>query len=173
MVSVIDTIEFRQWSANFPSQYHPTAELLVGALHYLDESTFRSNLTEQILHDFDSGLITPPALVVPVRTGPEMGHHGSELAVIFENVFPRQELPTPNTGSEALCANIIRNLGKGQEARLGMVRPPHTLEDFQSTEGSLDCSGQRLRRQRQPGDRSSQDLDEESLDSQLAFLPLD
>ena len=134
MVSISETGEYGNWLANFPSQYHPTAELLANALHYLDDSTFRSNLTEQILRDFTSGMITPPALVVPTRTGPEMGHHGSELAVIFENVEPRHELSVPDTGSEALCANIIRNLGKGQGARLGMIPLPRTLDDLRAQE---------------------------------------
>lgn len=130
MVSVIDTAEYAQWLENFPPQYHPTAQLLVTALHYLDDSTFRSNLTEQILHDFDGGWITPPALVLPIRTGPEMGKRDSGLAVIFENVFPRDALSIPNTGSEALCANIIRNLGKGQGSSLGMIPWPHNLDDL-------------------------------------------
>jgi hypothetical protein len=126
----MDTVEYGEWLANFPSQDHLTAELLTSALHYLDESTFRSNLTEQILRDFDSGLITPPALVIPIRTGLEMGQRGPEPAVIFENVLPRDALRVPNTGSEALCANIIRNLEKGQGARLGMIPWPHTLDDL-------------------------------------------
>jgi hypothetical protein len=136
MVSLIDIVEYEQWSANFPSQYHPTAEFLVRALHYLDESTFISKLTDRILDDFASGLITPPALVVPIRTGPEMGQDADENedededAVIFENVFPGNALSVRDTGSEALCANIIRNLAKGHGARLGMIPLPHTLDDL-------------------------------------------
>lgn len=130
MVSLIDTLEYDQWSANFPSQYRPTAELMAKALHYMDESTFISKLTDQILDDFVNGLITPPALVVPIRTGPEMGQDEDERAVIFENVFPGNALSVPDTGSEALCANIIRNLAKGQGARLGMIPLPHTLDDL-------------------------------------------
>lgn len=129
-MAVVDTFEFKQWMANFPSQYHPTVEFLVGELHYLDESTFRSDLTGQILHDFDRGLIIPPALVIPIRTGPEMGLPRSELAVIFENVFPAHKLMVPDTGSEALCANIIRNLEKAHGAALGTIAIPQTLDDL-------------------------------------------
>jgi hypothetical protein len=130
MVSIIDTTEYGEWVSNFHPQYHPTAELLARSLHYLDETTFRSNLTEQILRDFDSGQIEPPALVVPIRTGPEMGLPRSERAIIFENVFPDSGLPVPNTGSEALCSNIIRNVAKGQGSRMGMIPRARTLNDL-------------------------------------------
>jgi hypothetical protein len=130
MVSILDTVEYREWLANFPVQYQPTVELLVSALHYLDESTFRSDLTERILRDFASRAIMSPALVVPVRTGSEMGGNTAGPAVIFGNVWPRHPLPASNAGSEALCANIIRNLGKGQSAALGMIPVPRTLDDL-------------------------------------------
>ncbi|MFG2087182.1 hypothetical protein [Spirillospora sp. NPDC048824] len=129
-IYVIDTAEYREWLANFPLQYQPTAELLVNALHYLDESTFRSELTEQLVSDLTGGVIMPPALIVPARTGPEMGHKGSGRAVIFENVWPHSALSADRPGSEALCANIIRNLQKGRASVLGLVPVPRTLEDL-------------------------------------------
>ncbi|MEV0660073.1 hypothetical protein ACIBI3_02640 [Actinomadura luteofluorescens] len=129
-MSVIDTAEYAEWLTNFPLQYQPTAELLVNALHYLDESTFRSELTEQLVSDLTSGAIMPPALIVPVRTGSEMGHKGGQRAVIFENVWPHNAISADRPGSEALCANIIRNLQKGRASDLGLVPVPRTLEDL-------------------------------------------
>ena len=132
MVSIIDTDEYEKWSANFPVQYRPAAELLVRSLHYLDDSTFRSNLTRRILREFNNNHFEQPALLLPIRTGPEMGQSAPGRAVIFENVFPRNPLRVSNVGSEALCANIIRNLEKGQKGKLGTVPLPHHLDDLKA-----------------------------------------
>jgi hypothetical protein len=134
VTSLDELPEYRNWLANFSVEYHSPAELLVNALHYLDDSTFRSNLTDQILGDFEAGRIVPPALVTPIRSGLEMGLQGSEKAIIFENVFPRDGLRIPNTGSEAICANIIRNLEKGQGQKLGMIPWPRGLDDLRRQE---------------------------------------
>jgi hypothetical protein len=133
MTSVIETSEYKQWEANFPQQYHPTAELLVSSLRYLDESAFRMQLTQHILDNFTRAEIDRPALMIPIRTGPEMGWQGPDLTVMFENVFPNQGISTPNTGSEAICANIIRNLEKGQRQILGTISMPRSLDDMRGT----------------------------------------
>lgn len=131
MNSVIETSEYEQWLANFPPQYHSTAEFMIGSLRYLDDSTFRSQLSQQILERFTNEDIEPPALMIPIRTGTEMGWGGPGPAVMFDNVFPNQGIRVPNTGSEAICANIIRNLEKGrQREALGTVSVPRSLDDM-------------------------------------------
>ena len=130
MTSVIEVPEYEQWLANFPHQYQPTAELLVSSLRYLDDSTFRTQLTQQILDNFTRQDIEPPALMMPIRTGPEMGWRGPGPAVMFENAFPNQGIPVPNTGSEAICANIIRNIEMGQRETLGTIPMPISLDDI-------------------------------------------
>jgi hypothetical protein len=126
--SISETREGQSWLQNFHPQDRPTAKLLIESLKYLDLATLRSGLISILETGFADDIFTQPALVLPVRTGRELGAEVEDDAIAFQTVSPGDPIILDQAGSEAVCANFVREFRRTHNRTLKLISPESNLE---------------------------------------------
>ncbi|RVX46238.1 hypothetical protein EDD27_9101 [Nonomuraea polychroma] len=78
---------------------------------------------------FREGVVQSPALILPLRSGRELGVARERDAVAFVNAFPGAQLPIA-PGSEAFCANVIREFVRANDAEYELLRPDASIDEL-------------------------------------------
>ncbi|MEU1232562.1 hypothetical protein [Micromonospora aurantiaca] len=115
----------QRWLTNFTEQERGVAALLIDSLHFVDDATVRAGLTGA-LH---AAAYEKPAALVPIRDLDDFGlgpSLSSLLPTAFEDFDPVQGL-LGAPGSEALAANLLRNVAFKDPSFLG---PASSLADL-------------------------------------------
>lgn len=104
------------WLNNFDAPDRPAAALLLRSLAVVDETTFRDQLFTELLRTVDAS--APPVAIYPVWD------------ISSSNVIePRSSPPLRRPGSEAIVANIGRNVAM---MRKGLTLAQPSLSDLRS-----------------------------------------
>jgi hypothetical protein len=122
-----ETAAGQRWLTNFTAQDQATAVLLIDSVHFVDDATVRAGLGGA-LH---ARSYEKPAALVPIRDLADF-NLGSGLSSLWPTAFEDFEpgrglLGAP--GSEALAANILRNVALRDPSFLG---PASSLADLRA-----------------------------------------
>jgi len=101
-----------RWLGNFDESERPTATLLLDALRIVNSSTIRAALQDEIA----SASYDRPAAFYPIRALDDFTD--ADWPVAFVDFDPSWSIPAA-PGSEALTANLLRNLARGRSDVLG------------------------------------------------------
>lgn len=117
----------QRWLTNFTTQEQATAALLIDSLHFADDATVRAMLTSAL----QTSPYEKPAALIPIRDLDDfdLGDDLSSLwPTVFEDFDPTQGL-LGAPGSEALAANLLRNIALKDPSFLG---PASSLADLRA-----------------------------------------
>ena len=120
--------EVAGWLSNFAHEDQTTARLLVDSLRIVSEGDIRAGLLQQLNELV--GEIPDPVLLVPVRDLADIDRRWRESRpVVYQDFLPHVDFGS-KPGSEAIIANILREIIGIRRRRSGVLSPDISLEDL-------------------------------------------